>query len=459
MLNPFFQQGSKSEQSLIQDLINEQLRMYGVEVYYIPRKYYTKNTVIKEVIQSKFDNAYPIEAYVDTYEGYTGQGTILSKFGIQELDDLRLIISRERYETYITPLIENLPNIELATRPKEGDLIYFPLGDRIFEIKYVEHEKPFYQLQKNYVYELTCELFRYQDEDVDTNVEEIDNNFVELGYIQTLTMVGTAITATAVTGLVNGGVRFINVTRRGEGYTSIPTVAISSAPSGGITAIGIATMISGLVDCDGTTSSKVQSVYIANPGFGYTIAPGIVFIGGGGSGAAATTGIGNSMVGVVTVTSGGSGYYTPPTVTFSSPVGLGTTATGVSVINSAGSVSAVYVTNAGSGYTVAPTVTISNPSSSGSGDFIDNETVTGSSSGTTAKIKSWNSVTNILTVSIVSGEFTIGENLVGEESGATHALRVIETDNLVDPYADNDNIELEADQILDFTESNPFGNP
>jgi len=459
MLNPFFQQGSKSEQSLIQDLINEQLRMYGVEVYYIPRKYYTKNTVIKEVIQSKFDNAYPIEAYVDTYEGYTGQGTILSKFGIQELDDLRLIISRERYETYITPLIENLPNIELATRPKEGDLIYFPLGDRIFEIKYVEHEKPFYQLQKNYVYELTCELFRYQDEDVDTNVEEIDNNFVELGYIQTLTMVGTAITATAVTGLVNGGVRFINVTRRGEGYTSIPTVAISSAPSGGITAIGIATMISGLVDCDGTTSSKVQSVYIANPGLGYTVAPGIVFIGGGGSGAAATTGIGNSMVGVVTVTSGGSGYYTSPTVTFSSPVGLGTTATGVSVINSAGSVSAVYVTNAGSGYTVAPTVTISNPSSSGSGDFIDNETVTGSSSGTTAKVKSWNSVTNILTVSIVSGEFTIGENLVGEESGATHALRVIETDNLVDPYADNDNIELEADQILDFTESNPFGNP
>jgi len=459
MLNPFFQQGSKNEQSLVQDLINEQLRMYGVEVYYIPRKYYTKNTVIREVIQSKFDNAYPIEAYVDTYDGYTGQGTILSKFGIQELDDLRLIISRERYETYITPLIENLPNIELATRPKEGDLIYFPLGDRIFEIKYVEHEKPFYQLQKNYVYELTCELFRYQDEDVDTNIEEIDNNFVELGYIQTLTMVGTAVTATAVTGIVNGGVRFVNVTRRGEGYTSIPTVAISSAPSGGITATGIATMISGLVDCDGTTSSKVQSVYITNPGLGYTVAPGIVFIGGGGSGAAATTGIGNSMVGVVTVTSGGSGYYTAPTVSFSSPVGLGTTATGVSVINSSGSVSAIYITNAGSGYTVAPTVTVSNPPSSGSGDFIDNEIVTGSTSGTTAKVKSWNSVTSVLTVSIVSGEFTAGESLVGAESGATHSLRVIQTDNLVDPYADNDNIEFEADQILDFSESNPFGNP
>ena len=111
MLNPFFLQGSGSEQSLIQSLINEQLRMYGVEVYYIPRRYITEKTVIKEVIESKFDNAYPLEAYVDTYDGYEGQGTILSKFGVQPLNDLTLIISKERYETYITPLIKNIPNI------------------------------------------------------------------------------------------------------------------------------------------------------------------------------------------------------------------------------------------------------------------------------------------------------------------------------------------------------------
>ena len=97
MLNPFFLQGSKSEQSLIQSLVNEQLRMYGVEVYYIPRKYITEKTVIKEVIESEFDNAYPIEAYVDTYDGYEGQGTILSKFGVQPLNDLNLIISKERF--------------------------------------------------------------------------------------------------------------------------------------------------------------------------------------------------------------------------------------------------------------------------------------------------------------------------------------------------------------------------
>ena len=123
MLNPFFQQGSKTEQGLIQDLINEQLRMYGVEVYYLPRKYVTSRTIIKEVIESKFENAYPIEAYVETYDGYNGLGTLMSKFGIQELDDLTITISRERFETYISPLIKDITDIKLSTRPKEGDFL------------------------------------------------------------------------------------------------------------------------------------------------------------------------------------------------------------------------------------------------------------------------------------------------------------------------------------------------
>ena len=179
VLNPYFQQGAASEQNLIQDLVNEQLKIYGIEIYYLPRQYMKKNTVIKEVIESKFTDAYPLEAYVDTYEGYEGVGTLLSKFGIQELDDLNLVISQERFSSYISPLIKNIPNIELSTRPKEGDLIYFPLGDRLFEIKYVEHEKPFYQLQKNYVYELRCELFRYEDEIVDVVVDAVDDTVID----------------------------------------------------------------------------------------------------------------------------------------------------------------------------------------------------------------------------------------------------------------------------------------
>ena len=196
MLNPFFLNNSKQEQNLIQSLVNEQLQMYGIEIFYIPRRYVTKNTVIKEVIQSEFTDAYPLEAYLDSYDGYGGQGTLLSKFGIQEQDDLKLIISRDRYERYITPLIKNIANIELASRPKEGDLVYFPLGDRLFEINYVEHEQPFYQLQKNYVYTLSLQLYRYDDEVIDTGVDTIDDEIEQIGYMQTLTLIGQAITAT-----------------------------------------------------------------------------------------------------------------------------------------------------------------------------------------------------------------------------------------------------------------------
>jgi hypothetical protein len=460
MLNPFFLQGSKSEQSLVQSLINEQLRMYGVEVYYIPRRYITEKTIIKEVIESKFDNAYPLEAYVDTYDGYEGQGTILSKFGVQPLNDLNLIISKERFESYISPLIKNIPDIKLSTRPKEGDLIWFPLGDRLFEIKFVEHEKPFYQLQKTYVYELRCELFRYQDEVVDTGISEIDDNVVDEGYIQTLTMVGAGVTATAITEIVNGGVRFITVTNRGNGYTSEPRVAISSAPSGGLTAVGIATLIGGLVDCNGNTENyKVQGVEVINPGYGYTVAPAVSFVGGGGAGAAATATIGDGVVGIITVTSGGSGYVREPVVSFTSAPGAGITANARARINTAGVVTAVYITNAGLGYTETPIITISSPYSSGSGTYIFNETVTGSLSSTTAIVKEWNSIDNTLRVSNVSGTFVNGDVLTGSESGATYEVRIVNAFNSLDKYAENDIIETEADSIIDFSESNPFGNP
>ena len=105
VLNPYFTQGTTSEQNLVQGLINEQLRTYGVEIFYLPRKFVTEQSVIREVVQSKFDLALPLEAYVDNYDQYSGAGNILSKFGIQSQDEVRLVISRERFETYILSLI------------------------------------------------------------------------------------------------------------------------------------------------------------------------------------------------------------------------------------------------------------------------------------------------------------------------------------------------------------------
>ena len=269
-LNPFFQQGSTSEQNLVQSLINEQLQMYGVEVHYLPRKYANSNTIIKEVVESKFDDAYPIEAYVDSFDGYGENPTLLSKFGIQATNELTVTISKERFETYVSPLIEDKDNIRLATRPKEGDLIYFPLGDRLFEIKYVEHEQPFYQLRKNYIYTLRCELFQYEDEVIDTGVGEIDDTLAAttgadgedfiIGGTQVLTLVGTASSASAVTTIVNGGIQFVDITNRGRNYTFAPRVAISSAPTGGVTGIATANLRGGIVVCTGAADPGNQAV-------------------------------------------------------------------------------------------------------------------------------------------------------------------------------------------------------
>jgi hypothetical protein len=463
MLNPFFLQGSQSEQSLIQDLINEQLRMYGVEVYYLPRQFVTEKTVLREVIESEFNNAYPIEAYLESYEGYGDNPTILSKFGIQALNEVTLTISRERYNNYISPLIKSQPNIKVSSRPKEGDLIYFPLGKRLFEIKYVEHEKPFYQLQGLYTYVLKCELFRYEDEIVNTSIDEIDELLVpkNIGNIVNFTMVGTAVTAFATAAIVNGGVRYITVTNRGGGYTSTPTVGISSAPSGGKTAIAIAQMIGGIVVCNDNifpNAKSVQSVQIVNSGYGYTVAPAVRFIGGGGNGATGISSIGDGIVGVITVTDGGSGYVTPPTITFTGISSVSAAAT--AIVSAAGSITAIYITNSGLGYTVPPSISIESPPIVSIGDFVFNEVVTGSQSGSTAIVKNWNSTTNILQLSNVDGDFIRGETLVGSESSASRSIFSFDEFSAVDDgYANNKSIEEESDSIIDFSEVNPFGMP
>ena len=473
-LNPFFQQGSKTERNLVQSLINEQLQMYGVEVHYMPRKFAKTNTIIKETIESNFDEAFPLEAYVESFDGYGDNPTLLSKFGIQQTNELTLTISRERFETYITPLIEDMENIKLSTRPKEGDLIYFPLGDRLFEIKYVEHEQPFYQLRDTYVYTLRCELFQYQDEVIDTGVDEIDDALAStegvdgedfiIGSTQVLTLVGTASSASAVTTVVNGGIQFIDITNRGRNYLFAPRVAISSAPTGGVTGIATANLRSGIVVCTGAAeasnlkASVVQSINLVNPGSGYTTGPDIQIFGGDGVGAAATAGMANGTIGIVTITGGGSGYTTTPTITFS---GLSTvSAAATAIVSTAGTISAIHITNAGAGYVTPPTIFIAPPAASdASGNFQFNETITGGTSGATARVRKWNTTTNELTISNVEGTFLRKETVTGSVTGAVHTIRLIDLTNFDDGFGDNDDFETEADAIIDFSEGNPFGQP
>ena len=480
MLNPFFQQGARTEQNLLQDLINEQLKMYGVEVHYLPRKYITENSIIREVVQSAFDDAYPIEAYVESFDGYGDNPTLLSKFGIQATNEITLIISKERYETYISPLIKNEQNIKLSSRPKEGDLIYFPLGDRLFEIKYVEHERPFYQLQKNYVYELRCELFRLGDELIDTGVDNIDDVLLGdeatgvnedgiptlIGPSQTLTLVGTGVTAEATISLFDHGIQRFVISDRGSSYLNPPRVAISSAPSGGRIGIATARLLSGIAACSNTIANPslgvVQEVLLIDPGAGYatTNPPSVNFFAAtndNGAGAAATSVINTGIVGLATITNAGAGYTVNPIITFTGVSTVSAAAT--AIVSAAGTISAIYFSNSGTGYTALPTITISDPDLTSTGSFTFNEIVTGSISGTTARVKTWNSVTNELEVYTVSGDWTVGEKIVGSSSGASHQLRVISLDPVDDGFADNINIETQADSILDFSEQNPFGIP
>ena len=544
-LNPFFLQGSQGEQRLVQDLINEHLRIYGVEVTYIPRKFVARETIMEEVTSSKFDDNFLIEAYVNTYEGYSGSGDILTKFGMSLRDEVTLTLSKERFEDFIAPFLDAMPEseVEVSTRPREGDLIYFPLGQRLFEVKFVEHEKPFYQLGKNYVYELKCELFEYEDEVIDTDIDEIDTQIQDEGFITTLNLVGTGRTATATATLSQptGYIRKIVLNNDGSGYNTAPTVAISTAPSGGVnaTAVAITTSIGGV--------KSIKEILLTNAGSGYVTPPLVTILntGTGGVGAAATALIETTGKGVInfTVVDEGVGYSnsSPPLVTIGEPTGSGTTAvTNAQAVIFDNKVSSIRVRDAGIGHTAAPTVTIGNPTIiTGIGTYQFNEIVRGVSSGTEARVKSWDSDTKVLKISMVGIGTTVSGFIPGEEVRSTESLAFItnvsfgatigiqtniisgistagisiaddiadsvnvigagitvsaigagqitlsqSTINLTpitqtvsigtttfttysvstyddrdiyDEYSENDEFEVEADDIIDFSQSNPFG--
>jgi hypothetical protein len=455
-LNPFFLQGSASEQRLIQELINEQLKIYGVDVIYIPRNFVKKETIIKEVTSSKFDDNFFLEAYVSNYEGYSGSGDILTKFGMSLKDELTLIISKERFEDFIAPFLEAASDDEivLSSRPREGDIIYFPLGGRIFEIKFVEHEQPFYQLGKTYVYELKCELFEYEDEVLDTTIDEVDQTLTNQGYITSLQLISIGSSATAGSTLSTGYVQKVYLTNDGYGYTSTPNIIVSSPPSGGIAASAVA------ITTNIGNSYSIKDIVLINAGAGYRTPPSISIVGGGGSGAAATCGINTTYNGirVIGIGNSGTGYSIPPIVTISSPTtGPGIAASAFATLQGT-NISKIYISNAGIGFTLPPTITISSPPIiSGIGTYIFNEEVVGSKSGTVARVKSWDKDTNILDVYTNNGDFYPGEIIVGSKSLATYSVKQYNDISARDKYQENDDIEKEADLIIDFSESNPFG--
>ena len=196
--SPFFSSttGFSGEQELINDLVIEQISLFGIDILYMPRKNINLDKILHESSKSAFDAALPIPMYIKSFDGYDQGMELLTKFGVRSSDTITLQMSRSQFNASYSPFIDELyrqqnggaaPNHlegQSAARPKEGDLIYFPFDDSIFEIKYVDFEQPFFMLGKGYVYEIQCERFEYSGETFDTGYDDIDDTRSEVDYFK-----------------------------------------------------------------------------------------------------------------------------------------------------------------------------------------------------------------------------------------------------------------------------------
>lgn len=279
-LSPFFLHGSPSEQRLVQDLVNEHLKMFGQDVLYLPRKIINENTVIKEINASRFDDSFRIEAYLTNFEGFGSPSDILTKFGIRANDEINLVISKERYDDFISPFLElySEGEIKLTNRPQEGDLIYLPLDNALFEIKFVEGKLPFYQLNDLYMYELKCEIFEYKDEIID--IADVEKGMQGEDLIEPLGGTATAMTikfipstassAQATIGYASTfvgvkSVQFVDLINDGN-YVTTPSITIANPEKGrGATATAV------------LTDKAITHINITDPGTNHLEIPVVTF--------------------------------------------------------------------------------------------------------------------------------------------------------------------------------------
>lgn len=430
--NVYFSGGTRSEQRLYEDLIIESLKIYGHDVYYLPREIVNKDDLFTEDVLSKFDENYMIEMYISNYEGFEGDGALLTKFGVRIADEATFIISKRRWED----LISSSNNLVSTFRPNEGDAIYLPLTDQLFQIKFVEHEKPFRQLDGIQTYGLVAELMEFSNERLETGISEIDNLARITGYTTTFK--------------ITDGIKDFIVTSGGSGYGSGTTATIGGTGTGATATVSL-------------TSGAVTSVNVTEPGLGYLTSPPVSIVGTG-TGASVTALIatkGNfetgeivksqvntakavasrtlNTVSSITLYDNGNKYTSAPTVTISG--GGGTGATAVATVNSLGQVSGITLTATGSNYTSTPTVTIQ-----------------ASPNEATAKVVRFDNTNKELEVTDIVGSFTDNDTLVGLTSGAEWTINTfssIEIEN--EPEAENLFFETEGDSIIDWTEGNPFG--
>ena len=358
---PTYYQGHSGEQGLVQDLVDEQIKLFGTDIYYIPR-IVLQDSTLDEVRYSKYQEQFQIEMLLQNVTGFGDNAEFISKFGLRITDEIIFRVSTRRWDEEVA---EHSPTLTVESRPNEGDLLYFPLTKDIYEIKFVGKEEPFFQFGKIQFYAITAEIYEIGSDDFDTGVAEID----------------------AVEQLFDNAIKLF-------------------------------------MDPGGTGDFTVGEEVVGDE-----------FL------AKATAAITGDAVSGITITDGGAHYKvaTPPSVTISGGGGTGATAT--STVSSTGIVNGITITSGGSGYTSNPTVVI---------DYSPKDN--------RAEVKSWDSTTRALQVINRTGTFTTDEVVTGLTSGAKWSPETFDTlNNVSSNYDQNRQIEDAADDIIDWTEGNPFG--
>jgi len=429
-----------SEKLLYADLLVEAIQIHGHDVYYLDRELVAEDTVLGEDSLSKFRTQAPIEMYMESSEGgYAGEQEIMSQFGLQNLSEATFIVSKKRFQEKTKQIrIETatdttssgsilLESGSIATsrlegetfyilnetdatdtdRPLEGDAIYHPVLKKLFEINFVDHDDPFFQLNQNPVYKLKCRLFDYGSETLETGITEIDAIEDSLSIASSdyqFTIELSTYQAFGTSTLSGDGVSLVSITQGGA-YTTAPTVTFSQPDIQGV-----------------VTAGRLLTF-----GAGHTNNAFYNMVGGSGSGLQIRGTGGGGMIGF-TITVAGTGYQVGDVVStpIDNPATLEITAVndntltlGTAVIDSSGTVTEVTITEAGTGYTNAPTVTFSSSDLQGS-LLLENAADTG------------------------DAEFLISEDyIIG--------------DYVTDKTAQNELFDVLDDTVIDFTESNPFG--
>jgi|TARA_B100000965_G_scaffold280302_1_gene238107 hypothetical protein len=358
---PTYYSGHAGEQGLVQDLVDEQIKLFGSDVYYIPKTVLADST-LDEVRYTKYQDQFQIEMLLQNVTGFGDNAEFISKFGLRITDEIIFRVSTRRWDEEVAA---NNPVLEVASRPNEGDLLYFPLTQDIYEIKFVGKEEPFFQFGKIQFYAITAEIYEVGQDSFDTGIAEID----------------------AVEQLFDNAIKLV-------------------------------------MDPGGTGDFTVGEEVVGDE-----------FLAKG------TSVISGDAVDSITITDGGLHYNSalPPSVTFTGGGGTGATAT--ATVSSAGLVTSINITAGGSGFTSAPTVTI---------DYSPKDN--------RAEVKSWDSSTRELQVINRTGTFTTAEVIKGQTSNAMWSPESFDTlNNSNSNYDQNRAIENDADNIVDWSEGNPFG--